>query len=217
MIWEQPPIEDAIVDIMNMVLSRQGPSVQTRMANVDKIRTLQNVPRAGEILARTPYLVRNSIISDIGYGVDPSNIVALLDLVERAGIPWDKVNDSWPGNSSGLSEHSIWMADLFNNLIPEQFDEKIEEISAFYHHQNSMTTFNLRTNRISDIFIRLFFTVYADDAADILHRWSQNHDTGMLVDLINLADNWREYKDVPSAWAFSILGVTSPVRANFPA
>lgn len=210
MVYRNAPTEDAIGDLLDRVLARNGYKEQTRYSMMDKIHTLRKLEGAEEILSRTPDLVRYSIISDIGFGVDPSDIVAFLDLVERAGIPWESVEESWPGDASGLTQHSIWMADLFSKLIPESVKTN-GEILTFHGHQNEVRGFNLRTSRLAGIFIQLFFIVYEDDAEEILRYWNQNDATAMLFDLVRLADNWRDFKHCAPAWTFTILGVTEPV------
>lgn len=207
MLVDAPPIVDAIIELTEFALSRTYAQASTRQSIARRIETLHSVEGASEILANTDENIRASLISDIGYGIEPSNLIAVLDLLDRVGVPWDTFK-TW--TDAGDNE-KIFHKETSNHLNINYSSVILD----FHHHQYVMSNYNIRSNKLKAPFIYLFFTAFGHDtAADILAHWNTNSTTAMLIDLIRLADNWDQFKNYPSDWALSVLGITVPAVAK---
>lgn len=209
MLSDHPLIEDAISEMEFLALTRPGLALQTRQSVANVVSSLREVPGAAGILANVDSSVRSNLITEIGFGVKPSNLIALLDLLDRANLSWITVRQ-W------IEETQMKQESEQRVLFRQHLNKKhTSEILDFHHHQHLTVRYNTRTAQFNHHFIYLLFTVFDHDRASaVLRHWSTNLTTGMLIDLVKLADNWDQVKDFHADWGLSLLGITQPTKSK---
>lgn len=203
MLQDLPYIVDPIGDMQDLAMSMYRREFE-RHSVLKKIQTLSNIDGAKENLEYLSSTELRSIVKYIGFGVNPSNFIAVLDLLKRNNETWETML-SWldiPERAPALKPFSD---SFYSSTVEPLISDHLAEISNFHLHQDVR---RYHTKYISSTFMYLFFRQYRDKAPLILRKWNQNTETTSLYDLVRLADNFTKLSYYPADWIFSIIGVT---------